>query len=140
MLKILLIFLSSATILALGYIILNKNYFSVPVSVNSVKDSRMSIVEATFILSPAKPVCGIGENDCSAPMKNFPVDVFRQGNNVKYYSGKTDENGKLAAILSPGDYYFVYDAGPEGGEIRKNFTVKAGETVKLQITVDTGIR
>lgn len=132
MLKIFLVSIPLITILVLGYLFLSKNYFY-------AKSYRVGVVEATFILSPAEPVCGTGGSSCVKPMRDYPVDIFRQDNNTKSYSGKTDGNGKFAGGVLPGDYYFFYHTGITS-KARKDFTVKAGETVKLQITVDTGIR
>lgn len=139
MFKLVLVSLSLGVLLVIGFIFSPEKLFSGNLTL-PVSTIQTGTVEAVFTLSPAKPVCGISDGDCSAPLKDFPVEVFRQVSNVKYDSGRTDGNGLFTATLRPGDYYLFYSSGIIKSKIRRDFSVKAGDTVKLQVTVDTGIR
>jgi carboxypeptidase family protein len=93
-------------------------------------------VTGTVIIAPCRPVEMPGQPPCP-PRPGIRVH-FDQ-NSTTRATAVTDAGGTYAASLAPG----TYQVWAEGGIVRPaavSVTIVAGQTVTLNLTVDSGIR
>jgi hypothetical protein len=90
--------------------------------------------------------CQAGQPDhnvppCSGTYPNYDVKIYVDGQMDKaVFSVKTGQDGSYVADLPVGNYVIRTQNGPmEKHQSENKFTIKAGETSVLNLTVSTGI-
>src|SRR5579884_2218251 len=100
-------------------------------------------IQGTVTAGPTCPVETV-ENPCPPkPVADREVDLQAQGGSV-VATATTDANGHYHFAAQPGSYVVQVQIVQGGVGMRQltpgNVTVAAGQTVTLDITLDTGIR
>jgi len=78
---------------------------------------------------------------CDGPYPGYAVRVYDAGLRRMVAQDTTDAHGSYSIALAPGQYAFVTPDGiqPENVAVTP-FTIVAGDTVTVDLVVDTGIR
>lgn len=103
---------------------------------------RTGVVQGTvwFVGAPCPPRATPGP-PCDGPYPNYELRILRVSDESVAAVHRTDENGRYMAVLPEGRYMVRTRAGVAADTYEETrFTVHPGETLTLQLTVDTGIR
>lgn len=104
----------------------------------TVKEGTLFII---FRRGPISPICILGQ-PCDAPAVNFPFQIRQKESSETVLSAKSDKEGRYQIQLKSGQYFLEY----QPHQIEKfslkdqEFTMIAGQTTPLNISIDTGIR
>ena len=118
-------------------IILNTN------NTGSVPASRTGTLTGNLTIGPLCPVepCTISHDQIIAAYEAWPIVITTSGGDF-IGSVTADPVSGYSVALSPGTY--VVDIRRQGiggsGDLPKTITIRHGETVRLDISIDTGIR
>jgi len=102
----------------------------------------MGIVQGTvwFVGAPCPPEVS-GGPPCDGPYPDYELRILRDSDESLAALHVTDENGQYTAVLPSGRYLIRTQAGIAADTFEETrFTVIPGDTLTLQLTVDTGIR
>jgi hypothetical protein len=91
----------------------------------------------TVVISPARPVCQVGQ-PCSAPDAHDTL-VFWRGS-ARAATTQTSSAGSFRIALAPGLYHVTF---PKRKPVRvsvSSFRVRRSAYVRLQLSIDIGIR
>jgi Carboxypeptidase regulatory-like domain len=101
--------------------------------------SLTSGVHGTVVISPAQPVCMVGQS-CSKPDANDVLAFWRNGRRVA--STRTDDAGNYRVALAPGRYAVTAPRhhGIGRGLEPRQVTVPASRYARVNFTLDIGIR
>ena len=90
------------------------------------------------VISPARPVCAIGE-PCTAPDRNDVLTFMRRGRRVG--TVRTTAKGSYRIALSPGRYTVAVKRRPIGRGLEPaRAIVPSGRYARVNFTLDIGIR
>ena len=93
-----------------------------------------------FIGAPCPPELANGP-PCDGPYPNYDVRFLRADDESLADVHRTDQNGRYEAVLPAGRYLVRTQNGIAADTFEEtSFTVIPGDTLTLQLTVDTGIR
>lgn len=104
-------------------------------------------IEGTMTIGPVCPV-ERADNPCKPTPEMFAarkINVYRSDKITFVITMTPDANGNFSTLLAVGNYY-VTMADPSTSRVGgvsglpATVTIKAGETVRLSIDIDTGIR
>jgi hypothetical protein len=109
-----------------------------------VMDQEVGYLEGTVTIGPICPVERPGEV-CKPPPEAFaarPVQVYEAGSMKFVKTVGLDADGEYRTTLAPGTYVVeITRAGIDRTEdVPKTITLRSGETVVVDIAIDTGIR
>jgi hypothetical protein len=97
-----------------------------------------ALVSGTVLAGPIAPVAQPGVAD-TRPVSGALVEVLRD--TTVSASTRTDSLGRYQISIPPGSYIIVVTAkGYLMGQQRKSVAVTAGQKLKINVTIDTGIR
>src|SRR5262249_57137487 len=78
---------------------------------------------------------------CSGPMAGYEVTVVAKDGKTVVATTKTDASGVYTFALPAGDYTIFTQRGLRATDLQRNDAhVTIGNTTKLDLTVDTGVR
>ena len=91
------------------------------------------------VISPAQPVCAVGES-CTAPDKNDVLAFWLRGR--RFGTARTDANGRYRIALPPGRYRVT---AKHGGAIGRGLepthaVASRGRYARVNFSLDIGIR
>ena len=96
-------------------------------------------LHGTVVIDPARPVCVAGQS-CSAPDPHDVLAFWRGGRRAAVV--RTDAHGRYRLKLAPGRYTVTAPRhrGPGRGIAPRRVTVSRGRYVRVNFTLDVGIR
>jgi hypothetical protein len=93
-----------------------------------------------FVGAPCPPELSQGP-PCDGPYPDYQLRILRDSDESLAAFHVTDANGQYTAVLPAGRYLIRTRAGIAADTFEETrFTVIPGDTLTLQLTVDTGIR
>jgi hypothetical protein len=106
-------------------------------------DSRTGTLAGNVSIGPLCPVepCTVSHDRLVAVYEARPITISTTGGTVVLTVIADPDTGYLV-VLKPGTYIVDIPHQRVGGsqELPKTVTIQSGETVRLDITIDTGIR
>jgi carboxypeptidase family protein len=94
-------------------------------------------IHGTVMRGPTTPVCRVG-TPCSAPAKNVTLSFTRNGSTR---STTTDDRGRYSIRLAAGVYAVKTNQRPFGTVPQpRTVRVRAGQSTRVDLAIDTGIR
>jgi len=77
---------------------------------------------------------------CDGPYKQTAIWLTQQSTNRTIGKAVTDDSGAFSAQLDPGWYTLAFDTGANGRWWQTKVEVRAGQTARTDLVVDTGAR
>jgi hypothetical protein len=120
-------------------------------SSTSTATSLMGTLEASFSVGPTQPVCSANATVGPAPSSYSSIEAVvspspsGQATNlpVAWTSNGCDVSGSVQAFLAPGSYSLSLSSCTFMGcasALPKSFTIVAGQSTNIDVSIDTGIR
>lgn len=107
---------------------------------NVPKDSAGMLV-GTVMKGPLRPIEMPGQPS-EAPVAGVKI-LIKSSDGREVKSTVTDEHGRYSLSLPPGTYRIEMPSLPKAQftkDLPANVTIKEGEEIRINITIDTGIR
>jgi hypothetical protein len=104
-------------------------------------NDRLGTIRGEVVLAPLCPVESIQSPCPGRPLAGVPVRVVDADGNVRA-SGVSDDRGAFTIDVAPGAYLLtaVIEDDPARSVKPVRVQVRAGEVVRSDVTVDSGIR
>jgi hypothetical protein len=78
---------------------------------------------------------------CDGPYPNYEITVYQTDGKTIVAKGISDANGHYEISLNAGNYLIYTPSGLSQNDVKANrVTIVEGETTKLDLVVDTGVR
>jgi Carboxypeptidase regulatory-like domain len=104
-------------------------------------DDRLGTIHGEVLLAPTCPVESIQSPCPGRPLAGVPVRVVDADGNVRA-SAVSDDRGAFTIDVTPGSYLLTasIEQDPAGSVKPVRVEVRAGEVVRSDVMVDSGIR
>jgi hypothetical protein len=104
-------------------------------------DDRLGTIRGEVLLAPLCPVESIQSPCPGRGLAGVPVHLVDADGNVRA-SGVSDDHGAFTIDVAPGAYLLTAEIGEDPARSVKpvRVEVRAGEVVRSNVTVDSGIR
>jgi hypothetical protein len=120
-------------------------------STTTTASSTLGALEAGFSVGPTEPVCMANSTTGPAPSQYSSIEAVvtsqPSGQNatfpVSWLSDSCSVSGSFTASLPPGSYSLSLSSCQWmgcGSALPESFTISAGQTSSVQVSIDTGIR
>ena len=108
---------------------------------NAGSNDRLGTIRGEVVLAPLCPVESSQSPCPGRPLAGVPVRVVDADGNVRA-SGVSDDHGEFTIDVAPGAYLLpaVIEEDPARSIMPVRVEVRAGEVVRSDVTVDSGIR
>lgn len=104
-------------------------------------DDRLGTIRGEVLLAPTCPVESAGSPCPGRPLAGVPVRVVDANGNVRA-SAVSDDRGAFTIDVTPGSYLLTASIEEDPARSAKpvRVEVRAGEVVRSEVLVDSGIR